>query len=89
MVATGGFRAVLGNFEPAPAEARFHQNFLDRLLADAMIVRPPSREATGEDVKGMRDGCLHANGLAHWRDGDRIFHAFLSFLFISSRSTSD
>src|SRR5580765_3760691 len=38
-----GLRAVITNFEPAPAEPWLHQYFLNRPLADSMVMRPPSR----------------------------------------------
>ena len=61
-------RAVLGYLEPATAEVRLHQHLLNRFLADAVIVRPPAREAAGEDVEGVRDRRLHAHCLA-----DRLY----------------
>src|SRR5580704_8984959 len=36
------------NLEPAPAQTRLHQNLLDRFLADAVVMRPPTRQAAGE-----------------------------------------
>ena len=57
-------------------------------LADAMVMRPPSCQASGEDLEGMRDWCLQANGLTYGCDGNRTAHVFLSFLLLTSRSTS-
>jgi len=38
-----GLRAVFGDLQPASAEPRLHHDLLNRLLADAVIVRPPAR----------------------------------------------
>src|SRR6516164_11442400 len=69
------FGAILRYLEPAPAEPRFHQDFLDRLLADAMIMGPPTGEPAREDFEGVRDRYLDVDGLAHGRDDSRLVHS--------------
>src|SRR6266852_2732179 len=82
-LSTGFLRETLEQAGPAAAERRLHQHLRDRLLADAVIMRPPARQSAGEDFEGVRDRRVDANGLAHRRDDDPFVHFFLSGLLLS------
>jgi hypothetical protein len=48
----------------------FHDGCLHRLVADAMVARPPSAEPGREHFEGARLACIDPDGFAHRRDGD-------------------
>src|SRR6266851_4003542 len=80
----GGLRAVFRDLQPAPAEARLHQNFLDGFFADAVVERPPAGKAAGEDVESVRERRFHADGFTHGRNHDRGVHSKTPLVFSTS-----
>src|SRR5262249_55467702 len=68
------FTAILAALIPAPAGPGLHDGFLLRRFGDGMALRPPAREAGGENIEGPGLARLDLQGLAHGRGGDLEGH---------------
>src|SRR5690349_2081662 len=59
---------------PAAAVARLDEGLLDRRLADAMPLRPPTIEPARKDIEGVGLRCVHHERLADRRDRESLGH---------------